>query len=68
DLMARRRQIVEMIGAERQRERRVTVPIGAKIRGFPSESGCDSSRRWQGTILIRPSGIGSSRGSVVKRH
>ena len=26
DLMARRRQIVEMIGAERQRERRVTVP------------------------------------------
>jgi transposase len=26
DLVARRRQIVEMIGAERQRERRVTVP------------------------------------------
>ncbi len=26
DLMARRRQIIEMIGAERQRERRVTVP------------------------------------------
>ena len=26
DLMARRRQIIEMIGAERQRERRVTIP------------------------------------------
>jgi transposase len=36
DLVARRRQIIEMIGAERQREKRVTV---ARLR--------NSSRRWR---------------------